>query len=287
MADSSNSRTVLSEEERRERNRIRCKERYHLNKDRAREANREYREKNREALREYDRARHARERAAGSDYQKRKYQRVDREKAKADLERWKAENPDKARAIESARLERIKEQRRTDPEFREKLNKKSRDWQREKRKADPEYRAKCLAATKQWISRNKEWQREDGRKKRLRRKDDPNYKIMGSVRARVVKALKGQSKGRSMTDLIGAPIETVRAHIEAQFRDGMSWGNCGRGWHGAREWHLDHIRPLASFDLTDPAQLQEACHYTNLQPLWAVENLKKGALHVAGNGRQS
>lgn len=279
MADSSNSRIRLSDEERRERNRIRCREYYHRNKEKARIANKEYREKKREELREYDRQRYRRERAAGTDYQKRKYQRVDRAKAKADLERWKAENPEKARAIELARNERIKKQRQSDPEFREKLNKKTRDWQRKKRQTDPEYRAKCLESTRLWISENPEWRREDGRKKRERRKDDPNYRVMASVRRRLIQALRGHTKGKATGELIGAPIDVVRAYIEAQFRDGMTWENWGRGWHGAREWHLDHIRPLASFDLTDPAQLQEACHYTNLQPLWAKENLIKGAKH--------
>lgn len=100
---------------------------------------------------------------------------------------------------------------------------------------------------------------------------------MGSVRARVRKALKGWEKGQSTAVLIGASIEVVTAYIEARFQDGMTWANWGRGWGGAKEWHLDHVRPLASFDLTDPDQLAQACHYTNLQPLWAADNLKKGA----------
>jgi hypothetical protein len=280
MADGKPTRTVLSEEERRERNRLRCRANYQRNKEARKAYMDRYRSENAERLKEFEQQRYRNERAAGSEYQKRKYERADRQKAKADLDRWKAENPDKVRAIALARNERIKQQRKTDPEIREKINKKSREWQRKKRATDPEYRERCLAATRKWIAENDDWRREDGRKKRARRKDDPNYRIMGSVRARVIKALKGQTKAQSMVELIGAPIEVVRAHIESQFRDGMSWENWGRGWHGAREWHLDHIRPLASFNLTDPAQLQEACHYTNLQPLWAQENLSKGALHV-------
>jgi len=60
-------------------------------------------------------------------------------------------------------------------------------------------------------------------------------------------------------------------HIEAQFKSGMTWENWSR-----TGWHLDHIKPLSSFDLSDRAQFLEACHYTNYQPLWAKDNLIKG-----------
>jgi len=72
-------------------------------------------------------------------------------------------------------------------------------------------------------------------------------------------------------------LEDARLHIEGKFKDGMTWDNWGRGWGCRREWHLDHIKPLASFDLTDPEQMAVACHYSNLQPLWAKDNLVKGA----------
>lgn len=61
-------------------------------------------------------------------------------------------------------------------------------------------------------------------------------------------------------------------HLEAKFAPGMTWDN-----YGVDGWHIDHIMPLAAFDLTDEQQRQQACHYTNLQPLWAAENLAKGA----------
>ena len=57
-------------------------------------------------------------------------------------------------------------------------------------------------------------------------------------------------------------------HLESQFKVGMTWDNYG-------EWHIDHIKPLAAFDIKDPAQVAEASHYTNLQPLWAMENFTK------------
>lgn len=69
--------------------------------------------------------------------------------------------------------------------------------------------------------------------------------------------------------LIGCSIEDLRAHIESQFQPGMTWENYGK-------WHVDHIRPCVSFNLLDPMQQQECFHYTNLQPLWAEDNIKKG-----------
>lgn len=71
-------------------------------------------------------------------------------------------------------------------------------------------------------------------------------------------------------DLIGCTWAALSKHLEAQFQPGMSWDNMG-------QWHIDHIRPLAAFDLTDIEQMKTACHYTNLQPLWAFDNLSKGS----------
>lgn len=84
-------------------------------------------------------------------------------------------------------------------------------------------------------------------------------------------ALKNQQKAGSAVDDLGCTIPELMAHLERRFLPGMTWANWSR--HG---WHIDHIKPLASFDLTDREQFLAACHYTNLQPLWAVDNLRKG-----------
>lgn len=81
---------------------------------------------------------------------------------------------------------------------------------------------------------------------------------------------KGTKAGSAVRDL-GCTTEELRAYLEAQFRLGMSWDNYGKGG-----WEIDHITPLASFDLTDREQFLKACHYTNLQPLWHHENRAKG-----------
>ena len=70
--------------------------------------------------------------------------------------------------------------------------------------------------------------------------------------------------------LTGADWSTFSAWIESKFQDGMTWDNYGR-------WHIDHDKACAHFDLTKPEQQEECFHYTNLQPLWGLENIKKGS----------
>ena len=106
---------------------------------------------------------------------------------------------------------------------------------------------------------------------RLLMETNPEFKAKTRLRTLVLNRLHRHLAGKSasMRELTGCSGAELVAHIEAQFQPGMSWQN-----HG--DWHLDHIRPCASFDLTDPAQQRECFHYSNLQPLWAADNISKG-----------
>lgn len=131
-------------------------------------------------------------------------------------------------------------------------------------------RAKDTADYKeQWVAENQQHVTEYNRIYRnTRYATDLNFRLTQLIRARIRLAIK---KGRpdSSIQALGCSIEQLKIHLESQFLPGMSWNN-----HG--EWHIDHIKGLASFDLTDPVQFSEACHYSNLQPLWAKDNLSKG-----------
>lgn len=109
-------------------------------------------------------------------------------------------------------------------------------------------------------------------KKRYR--TDDNYKILCVLRRRFNSALKRKSadKSDSFSNLVGCNIEELRKYLESKFQKGMTWEN-----HGLNGWHIDHIIPCASFDLTDEYQQKVCFHFTNLQPLWASENLQKNA----------
>lgn len=90
------------------------------------------------------------------------------------------------------------------------------------------------------------------------------------LRKRFEKSVVGQVTAGKMQDLIGCSLVQLRLRLEAQFLPGMTWEN--RGYYG---WHIDHIRPISSFDLRDPEERRKCFHYTNLQPLWASDNLCK------------
>ena len=103
-----------------------------------------------------------------------------------------------------------------------------------------------------------------------RLKTDIQYKLSCNLRIRLHHAInRNQKIGSAIKDL-GCTIEQLKQYLESKFQAGMTWDN----WT-LDGWHIDHIKPLASFDLTDRKQLLEACHYTNLQPLWAKDNLTK------------
>jgi hypothetical protein len=102
---------------------------------------------------------------------------------------------------------------------------------------------------------------------------DVEFRLKKVLRVRVAAAVKSTRKkiGSAVKD-VGCTVDELRRYLETKFQPGMTWDN-----HGKQGWHIDHIKPLASFDLTDREQFLKACHYTNLQPLWAADNLKKSA----------
>lgn len=132
------------------------------------------------------------------------------------------------------------------------------------------YVARCKNCTKAYkhnhIARWREYQR-------TRRQTNPTAKLAVTLRNRMSDAIrraKASKKSDQTLKLVGCTWTELQNHISAQFQPGMTWEN-----HG--EWHIDHIRPCASFDLTKEDEQRACFNFTNLQPLWAHENLSKGA----------
>lgn len=103
-----------------------------------------------------------------------------------------------------------------------------------------------------------------------RYQNDPQYRLTRDLRKVAYNCVK--SSKQPPKNFLGCSREFFRAYIQFKFQDGMTWENYGK--HPG--WQLDHIKPLCSFDLTDPQQASIAFHYTNIQPLWAKDNLVKG-----------
>jgi len=216
-----------------------------------REANPEYTEQYYKANREIERERNKRWRNTNPE--------IVRERNK----RWREANSEIVR-------ERNKQYRRVNPEYDKQYKKenaeKVKEYEKQYRKANPEmFREKA----KRWREANPERAREV--KKRYRRAN-PLVRVAENLRKRVRNVLMGISKAAPTMELIGCTIEELRHHLESQFTDGMTWDN-----YGYRGWHVDHIIPCSAFDLTDPEQQKECFNYTNLQPLFAEDNIRKGA----------
>lgn len=174
---------------------------------------------------------------------------------------------EQTKSYRAANAEKIKERERrkywSDPERYRLLNQQSAKRNRDKN----------TLRERKWRKKNKDKVRayhlKNVKKKLLQ---DPLFRLQQNIRTRICGALSkaGALKGSRTLKLVGCTAMELRTYLEKKFLPGMTWGNRGR--HG---WHIDHIIPLAKFDLHDPVQRASAFHYTNLQPLWAEDNLRK------------
>jgi hypothetical protein len=106
---------------------------------------------------------------------------------------------------------------------------------------------------------------------KLRCESDENYRLSLRLRTSMSRAMVKNKSGAKVVELLGCSIQEFRKYIESKFQPGMTWDN-----YGANGWHLDHIWPISKFDLTDLEQRKKAVHFSNMQPLWAIDNQKKG-----------
>jgi len=157
---------------------------------------------------------------------------------------------------------------------REKLLKQMKEYKLKNKKAIQEYNKKYKIKNRKEISDyNKKYRLNNPEiikecKKRFKQK----YRIVESLRQRIRKILKSNDlkKNSKSLELIGCDVLTLKLHLQNQFKEGMTWEN-----YGVKGWHIDHIKPCSSFDLTDPIQQKKCFHYTNLQPLWWFDNISK------------
>lgn len=195
--------------------------------------------------------------------------------------KYNTENRDHLRETERSYWEARPEQ------YKEKTKRaRSKDSAKEKRKkylSNPEVQKAQKEKVTQWREKNKEiirlkkleYRRNNLEKVRdsekRHRENNLNARLAKGLRSRIRDAIKFNKKPGSAVKDLGCTLEQLKNHLESKFKEGMNWDNWSL--HG---WHIDHVIPLSSFDLSNKDQFLKACHYTNLQPLWASENLSKG-----------
>lgn len=118
-----------------------------------------------------------------------------------------------------------------------------------------------------------EQKKEKNKKLREKRKTDILWKLKANLRSRLSNALKNENKRGSAVKNLGCSIFDLKLRFESLFKPGMTWLNYG---FGPNKWNIDHIKPLSLFDLTKKDDLLQACHFSNLQPMWHLENVSKG-----------
>ena len=173
------------------------------------------------------------------------YREANKDKIKVYQKAWQEANKDKSKAYREANKDKKKA-----------YNKAYDEANKEKKNA---YMKVYREANKDNINS----------RRRNRKKTNPLFKLKCNLRARTYLAFKskGYKKESKTAKTLGASYKIVKKHLERQFTDGMNWENYG-------EWHVDHIIPLASANTKD--ELINLCHFRNLQPLWAADNLSKG-----------
>ena len=136
----------------------------------------------------------------------------------------------------------------------------------------PTKRERHLAAVKRWTAKNPDKRRSIHREWRQRE----GNRIGFELRKTLWQALKHHDSGRDwrsdcrLVGVVGCSKPQLIEHIEAQFEPGMSWDN-----YGVAGWEMNHLKPCASFDLKDAAQLRDCFHFTNLRPRWQADNRAK------------
>jgi hypothetical protein len=148
---------------------------------------------------------------------------------------------------------------------------------------EAEHKAEKAAYDKVYRQRNALKQAQAKREWTERNRTNPLVKLKRNLRRRLHHVLAGTNKAASTMELIGCTIDELRSHLEGQFTALMSWDN-----YGPYGWHVDHRQPCYTFDLTDPDQQRVCFHFSNLRPLWWLENVSRPRpKHYASNSHPS
>jgi hypothetical protein len=205
------------------------------------------RKKEREYQKQYQKQYQIKNKDKRREYKK-KYIKLNKKRISKYSKQWRQINIDKVKA--NAKAYSLNN--------RERIHKYGKIWRLNNKD-------KTKASKLRWVLRGKRKEYDN-----KRRYTDMNFRIKCILYRRIHHALKDNYKSKRTMELVGCSIKSLLNHLESQFDDMMSWNNYGL-------WHVDHIQPCASFDLTKEEEQLKCFHYSNLQPLWRDINFSKGS----------
>lgn len=184
------------------------------------------------------------------------YREKRKDKQRIAEKEWVAKNPDKVKA----------KQKR----YRQRHPEKIKEKERQRRIS-----GKAAEAIRRYKTVSREKYLAVVRRRNAKNWLNPTFRISRTVSIRINDSLSGRKNYRCWQALVGFGLDELRKHLEGQFAEGMTWEN-----HG--DWHIDHRRPIASFDFASPEDpgFKKCWALDNLQPLWATENMSKGARYA-------
>lgn len=217
------------------------------------------------------------------------YQKIYREKNKEKIKNYYLNNKEKldnrSKKYQEDNKEKLDLYRK---QYRKKNKEKAKNWWKENknkiRKWREENKEKIKEKAKKYREKNREKikirrqlnKHKINKRQKERRESEPLFKLKSNLRTRIHSLMVGKYKKNLSTEkLLGVPFKEVKEHIEQQFVNGMSWENYGacKGNNCNEVWHIDHIIPLSSAKTQE--EIEKLFHFTNLQPLWAIDNIIK------------
>ena len=201
----------------------------------------------------------------------RQYREKNRDRLKAQQREYYLANKEQINARNKAYYHENKEAvKQAQRKYVERTRRKTSEYQKS-------WREQNVLYIKQYHKRYYLENREEIIEKSIRYQQScPKAKAAKALRRRLYSVIRTKGLYSGTKDLLGCSFEDFRDYIEAQFKGCMSWDNYGRAWN------LDHIIPCAAFDLSNPDQVRQCFHFTNIRPLWRMTNLRKNK-HITDN----
>ena len=197
----------------------------------------------------------------------------------------RSKNKDKMTEYNKVYWEKTKEEQKVkSKEWREKnkdyVKAKMKEWlennKDRKKQMDKEYREANWEKKREY---NREWNRKNYNdlKNNPGRANEYRLWLLQKNCARRIREMLKQNKSRRTMDYVGCTLEELKAHLESQFQEGMTWENYGTYVFGNNDsgWHIDHVIPCAAFNFNDETERNACFYYMNLQPLWGKDNIVK------------